>query len=59
MSKVTIELPADVWRSVERAIEDFLRFGPGDFGDEYIPDEHLEQARKAITKATRYMSEQV
>jgi hypothetical protein len=47
-----VDLPEDVWRSVEAAIADFMRFGPGDMESEYIPDEHLERARRAIAKAT-------
>lgn len=49
--KITVTLPEDVWQSVDQALLDFLRFGPGEMDSEYIPDEHLEKARKAIDKA--------
>lgn len=49
--KITVTLPEEVWGSVDKALLDFLRFGPGELDAEYIPDEHLEKARKAIDKA--------
>lgn len=51
MSKGSIELPADVWRSVAAALADYMRFGPGELDADYIPDEHLEKCSKAIAKA--------
>jgi hypothetical protein len=45
---VSITLPMEVWLSASLAISDYLRFGPGDLGAEYIPDEHLEKCRDAI-----------
>lgn len=45
-----LDLPDEVWKSVKTALEDYIRFGPGDFDQEYIPDEHLEQAVKEIDK---------
>jgi hypothetical protein len=51
MAKPSVALPAEVWRAVEAAVADYLRFGPGDLEAEYVPDEHLEAALKAIRKA--------
>ena len=45
-----ISLPDAVWRSVETALRDYMRFGPGEFDAEHIPDEHLEKACRAIQK---------
>lgn len=49
--KITVTLPEDVWRSIDGALLDFQSFGPGELDSEYIPDEHLEKARKAIETA--------
>jgi len=46
----TVTLPDNVWRSVDAVLADFLTFGPGELDSEYIPDEHLEKARKAINR---------
>ena len=46
--KASITLPAEVWRSVALALADYLQFGPGELDAEYIPDEHLLRARRAI-----------
>ena len=51
MKMVTISLPKDVWQSVSSALLDFQRFGPGELDSEYIPEEHLDKARRAIEKA--------
>lgn len=48
---VNVMLPSDVWENVSRALEDYLRFGPGELDSDYIPDEHLEKARTAIISA--------
>lgn len=50
MKRITIDLPENVWRSVDGALQDFLKFGPAELDAEYIPDEHLEKARRAIAK---------
>lgn len=50
MSQKGVRLPLDVWRSVDAALSDYLRFGPGELDSEYVPDEHLERALRAIRK---------
>lgn len=57
--KAKLELPTDVWLSVSRALEDYLRFGPGELDSDYIPDEHLEKARRAIAKAVEGAEQRV
>lgn len=49
--KVIVTLPEDVWHSVNEVLRDFQRFGPGEMDSEYVPDEHVAMALKAITKA--------
>lgn len=48
-----VKLTPEAWRAIDAVIADYLRFGPGDLDAEYIPDEQLETARRAIAAALR------
>ena len=50
---MTICLPRTVWRAVASALEDYLRFGPGELDAEHIPDGDIERAIKAIRDLDR------
>ena len=56
MPRNTIDLPSEVMRSVKKALEDYMRFGPGELDADYIPDDHLLMVTRIIDKtlAARY-----
>ena len=56
--RIAVGLPDDAWRAVESAVTDYLRFGPGELDAEYVPDELLEAALRAIRTAREASKDQ-